>query len=32
MRFALPSKVTGEVTERQKIAYIDLPDGYAVVD
>ena len=32
VRFALPSKVTVEVTERQKIAYIDLPDGYAVVD
>ena len=32
VRFALPSKVTVEVTERQKIAYVDLPDGYAVVD
>lgn len=32
VRFSLPSKVTVEITERQKIGYIDLPDGYAVID
>ncbi|NLT12129.1 MAG: FtsQ-type POTRA domain-containing protein [Clostridiaceae bacterium] len=32
IRFSLPSTVKVEVIERQKIGYIDLPDGYAVID